>query len=197
MFFVCLCFIPFSFPFPLSSSPSLSPSHPLLPCPFCNRLPHLLYLAPWWCVVISGGCWGSGPSCKWGSPPGWPRHSVVQVSKPVTLPTKQWWERQGPCVLTGTRHPKLFCNSWCKYKIIYFPHLGILGASDHSGNGQICKCHSQWTPGFLWFGCGLLFSHFIDLYFVLQRNLYNRSFSMLLRLMSLRLKPPNSVGVRI
>lgn len=41
----------------------------------------------------SGGCWGSSQSCKRGSPPGWPRHSVVQVRKPATSPTEQWWER--------------------------------------------------------------------------------------------------------
>lgn len=44
-------------------------------------------------LVISGGCWGSSQSCKWGSPTGWPRHSVVQVRKPATLPAKQRWER--------------------------------------------------------------------------------------------------------
>lgn len=58
----------------------------ILSCVLCKLLPHLC-LAPCWCVLISGGCGGSSQSCKWGSPPGWPRHSVVQVRKPATFPT--------------------------------------------------------------------------------------------------------------
>lgn len=65
-------------------------------------------------LLKPGGCWGSSQSCKWGSPPGWPRHSVVQVRKPATLPTEQRWERQGLCyndctpTLEGRRSVWLF-----------------------------------------------------------------------------------------
>lgn len=65
----------------------------LLPC--VNNC-HTFSLSPpagvW--LVKSGGCWWSSQSCKWGSPPGWPRHTVVQVRKPAVLPTKQRWERR-------------------------------------------------------------------------------------------------------
>lgn len=63
-----------------------------LPPPPCDLLPRALSPPCWW-LVKSGGCWGSSQSCKWGSSPGWPRHSVVQVRKPATLPTEQRWER--------------------------------------------------------------------------------------------------------
>lgn len=77
-------------------------SHCLLSCPSPNPtlLPcvtncHTFSLSPpagvW--LVKSGGCWRSSQSCKWGSPPGWPRHTVLQVRKPAVLPTKQRWER--------------------------------------------------------------------------------------------------------
>lgn len=79
---------------------SFSPLLPLL-LPHVNNC-HTFSLSPpagvW--LVKSGGCWRSSQSCKWGSPPGWPRHTVVQVRKPATLPTKQRWERRGLCVLT-------------------------------------------------------------------------------------------------
>lgn len=92
----------------LSSHPSFfifkqTESHCLLSCPSPNPtlLPcvnncHTFSLSPpagvW--LVKSGGCWWSSESCKWGSPPGWPRHTVVQVRKPAVLPTKQRWERR-------------------------------------------------------------------------------------------------------
>lgn len=98
--------LPFLLSF-LSSHPSFfekkisfSPLLPLL-LPRVNNC-HTFSLSPpagvW--LVKSGGCWRSSQSCKWGSPPGWPRHTVVQVRKPAMLPTKQRWERRGLCVLT-------------------------------------------------------------------------------------------------
>lgn len=87
---VCLCFLFY----PLHPSFFFS-SYPLLSCPPCANNCHTPSLSPpagsW--LVISGGCWGSSQSCKRGSPPGWPRHSVLQVRKQATLPTKQRWER--------------------------------------------------------------------------------------------------------
>ena len=84
------CLSMFSFPL-FIPSPSLLfyfSSSPLLP-PTLRKNYRTLSLAPpagvW--SVKSGGCWGSSQSCKWGSPPGWPRHTVVQVRKPATLLT--------------------------------------------------------------------------------------------------------------
>lgn len=93
-----IVYVSFIFDFILSILPVLFLILPSPPSP-CDQLPHFLSHPPagvW--LVKSGGCWGSSQSCKWGPPPGWPRHSVVQVRKPATLPTEQRWEREGLCV---------------------------------------------------------------------------------------------------
>lgn len=89
---VDLCFRPLHpSPPPFFFIPHLSSAAPDV------RLPAARSLSPpagvW--LLKSGGCWGSSQSRKRGSPPGWPRHSVVQVRKPATLPTEQRWERSG------------------------------------------------------------------------------------------------------
>lgn len=91
MFAVCLFVFYFFFPLHPSFYFFLILSSPAPCVNYC----HTFSLSPPAGVglVISGGCWGSSQSCKWGSPPGWPRHTVVQVRKPATLPTKQRWER--------------------------------------------------------------------------------------------------------
>lgn len=88
VFAVCLSVLLFPSPFlPFFLIPSF-------PAPCANNC-HPVSVSPpagvW--LVISGGRWGSSQSRKWGSPPGWPRHSFVQVRKQAALPTKQRWER--------------------------------------------------------------------------------------------------------
>lgn len=101
--FVCLLCVysPFLlFVFLFSSSPS---SSSLASCANCC---HTSVSPPAGVrLVKSGGCGGSSQSCKWGSSPGWPRHSIVQVRKPATLPTTTTTNSGGrdrSCVPTGT-----------------------------------------------------------------------------------------------
>lgn len=101
-------------------------------------------------LVKSGGCWGSSQSCKWGPPPGWPRHSVVQVRKPATLPTEQRWEREGLCV------------EWCL--LPHWREKEVCGYSDSN--------HNWWTPSSLHlFYFNILASHFITLIYMLLVHL--------------------------
>lgn len=85
--YVCLSFL-------------ISPSLPFLPSSLSCSYPAVRTTATsplsppagvW--LVIPVGCWGSSQSCQWGSPPGWPRHTVVQVRKQATQPNKHRWER--------------------------------------------------------------------------------------------------------
>lgn len=88
-----LCFMSFFFKLKHLSLSPLFLFCSVCPCMFlfllphrppCERLPRYLPISPLLvpgCLFLSGGCWGSSQSCKRGSPPGWPRHSVVQVRK--------------------------------------------------------------------------------------------------------------------
>lgn len=70
--------------------PSFFPPHPLISRPSSERPPRLRSLSPPAAVrlVKSGDGRGSGQSRKWGSPPGWPRHTVFQVRKTCNLTDK-------------------------------------------------------------------------------------------------------------
>lgn len=150
--------------------PSLFFSHPLLlSCPPCANNCHTSSLSPpaGVCLVISGGCWGSSQSFKWGSPPGRPRHTVVQVRKPAaTLQTKKIsGGRDKGCVYQLGRDILALLSQ----ETVYF--------TLEKGKGLWLFCHSQFLSfsSSLWFGShNTSHSHFIMLYF--HHNLYSRPF---------------------